>query len=213
MLFRSRLDVGTPPTRVNVPAADVAAWAVSLLKTGAEPGAGNKLVDDPAFSGMATDDKMRLLLASRVAGQQMLKYLRAVRNVAGDFTSVPSNAYQFTGYTHPGDVYIYSSRWNDGFAKYSKRAYSALHESHGWYCLSSPAEMFAEIYTKHYSGGATPRALNGVDWGTWFTQLEAAGPSTTPTGPGAQATDPVAGTPTAPVAGETAPSSAIIDTV
>lgn len=208
-----RLEVGSPPTRVNVPAADIAAWAVSLLKSGTEPGAGNKLIDDPAFAGMSADDKLALLLPSRVGRQHMLRYLKAVRDVSSDFAGVPGNGYQFTGYTPPGDVYIYSSRWNSGFAKYSKAAYNALHKSHGWYCLSSPAEMFAEIYTKHYSGGLTPTTLKGVDWGAWFRQLEAAGPATTPTGPGAQATDPTAGAPTAPVATETAPSSAIIDKV
>ncbi|MDP2310701.1 MAG: hypothetical protein Q8P18_32085 [Pseudomonadota bacterium] len=209
-----RMQVGSPPTRVSVPTADIAAWVVSLLKTGAEPGTGNVLIDDAAFAGVAMADKLALIRSSRVGRQAMVRYLDAVLGGSTDPSGVPENAYKFTGFNPPGqDVYLYSSRYQDSFAKYSKAAYTALHRSHGWYCLSSPAEMFAEIYTKRYSGGTKARALNGVDWDAWFNTLEAAGPSTTPTGPGAQASDPLAGAPTAPGATEVAPSADIIDSV
>jgi hypothetical protein len=207
-----RLTVGAAAVQVHVPAVDVAAWATQLLKSGQEPRSGNVLVDDPNISPMSTDDKLALLQSSRFGRQRLLLYLVAVRKTAGSFAEVPSAAYEFPGYTPGGnEVHIYAERGLQSFAKYSRAAYNALVRTHGWYCLASPAEMFAEIYTKHYSGGATPRALGGVDWADWFRRLEAAGPATTPAGPGIQATDPTAGAAVPVGTGETAPSTRIIE--
>ena len=79
----------------------------------------------------------------------------------------------FPGYTPSGsNVHIYSTRYGDTFATYSKAAYTALHRSTGWYSLSSSAEMFAEIYTRKYSEAGVPNAVNGKDWTTFFQDLE-----------------------------------------
>jgi hypothetical protein len=42
-----------------------------------------------------------------------------------------------------------------------------------WYALSSPVEMFAEMYTTRYSGGTLPAATSGGDPEAFFTELEA----------------------------------------
>jgi hypothetical protein len=208
--------IGSPPVTVSVPAADVASWAINILQGGAEPSAGNILVTDPAFAGQLVSAKVTALNATTFKNQALMKYLTAVLS-GGEAAGAPDNGYQFTGYTPTGDVHMYASRFDGSFAKYSKGAYDALIKTHGWYSLSSPAEMFAEIYTKRYSGKPTPGALNGVDWTAFFTQLEAAGPASTPTGPGAQATDPNASTAptgqtagTAAIAGESTPPPSII---
>jgi hypothetical protein len=43
----------------------------------------------------------------------------------------------------------------------------------GWYCVSSPVEMFAEMYTHKYSGGALPATVNGKNPVTFFQEIEA----------------------------------------
>lgn len=199
--------IGSPPVTVSVPAADVASWAINILQGGAEPAAGNVLVTNAAFAGQQVSDKVTALNATTLKNQKLMKYLTAVLS-GGQAAGAPDNGYQFTGFTPSGAVHIFASRFGSSFATYSKAAYDQLIKTHGWYSLSSPAEMFAEIYTKRYSGKPTPGALNGVDWAAFFTRLEAAGPSSTPTGPGVQATDPNASTaPTGQTAGTGAVAS------
>jgi hypothetical protein len=43
----------------------------------------------------------------------------------------------------------------------------------GAYSLSSPREMFAEAFTKKYSGGGVPPALPTGDWNEYWRALEA----------------------------------------
>src|SRR5690606_9841878 len=81
--------------------------------------------------------------------------------------------YMFPGYIPDDPVYIYCRRWDNGFARYSKAAHDALLPTHGWYCLSSPKEMLAEIYTNYYSGRQLPPPVNGKEPRDFFQALEA----------------------------------------
>jgi hypothetical protein len=69
-------------------------------------------------------------------------------------------------------VHIFATRENNSFMTYSKAAHDALHVTTGWYSLSSHKEMFAEVYTRKYSGAGTPPAVNGKDFADFFTELE-----------------------------------------
>jgi hypothetical protein len=82
--------------------------------------------------------------------------------------------YMFPGFTPSGgEVHIWCSRGNPaGWTKYSTAAYTAMVSSHGWYSLASYKEMFAEMYTHKYSGGAVPTAVNGKDPAAFFKKLD-----------------------------------------
>jgi hypothetical protein len=101
----------------------------------------------------------------------MVKYFDAVYRRAG-LQGFKGSGYEYRGYTPGADPVIWCSRWNQGFVKYSKAAFDALNATHGWYCLASPAEMFAEIYTNKYSGGALPATVNGKDPTKFFEDME-----------------------------------------
>ncbi len=157
------LDFGSGP--VVVTDAQVQAWLVGILATKSE-------VAGPVKNGAdALRDKLATITGSIWGSQELVKYLNAVGG-GNSPTSIQDSAYQFTGYTPGTPVHIYSTRFDDQFATYSKAAYTALHTSTGWYSLSSPPETFAEVYTRKYSGAGVPAEVNGKNWTTFFDELE-----------------------------------------
>ena len=176
------------PTTVQLDPSDVTDYCVQLLSRGTEPGASNKLA---ALPGTDIAGRIAMLQASDdFKNEQMVQYVAAVYAQAG--IDMPDNAFQFTGFTPSGtSTYIYASRYNGDFASYDTDAYTKVKDSTGWYALSSPAEMFAEIYTTHYADDSRPAARAGVDWQVFFDELEASpgaaalagGAQAAPTGP------------------------------
>lgn len=104
------------------------------------------------------------------SGQRLVQYLRAIGANSG--ADLRNNGYQFPGFTPGTIVHIYAERVYDGFATYHKSAYDKLLSTTGWYSLSSPVEMFAEMYTRRYESGATPPQNNGKHPATFFAELE-----------------------------------------
>jgi hypothetical protein len=164
---------GTKKLKVGAAEADVTAqaaadWLAGLIEGGAEP-AGN------AVTTLTAGNVPAKIGAIEVAwsGQPLTNYVKAITNNGGNL-SVKDSAYQFTGFTPPGpNVIIWASRFNPaGWTKYSKAAYDACVPKMGFYCVSSPVEMFAEMYTHKFSGGALPAAVNGKNPTSFFTELE-----------------------------------------
>jgi hypothetical protein len=152
----------------DVSAAAAADWLAGLIEGGAEP-AGNAVT---LLAGTVAEKMGAIDVAW--SGQPLTGYVKAITGNGGSL-SVKDSAYQFPGFTPPGpDVIIWSSRFNpQGWTKYSKGAWDACVPKMGWYCVSSPVEMFAEMYTHKYSGGALPATVNGKNPVTFFQEIEA----------------------------------------
>ena len=149
---------------VTVTDSDVRDWCIGVISTGAEPG--NALGSAPGTFAQ----KKAALAGSIWSGERMVAYLGSIP--AGSVGGVPGSAYMFPGFAPTSPVQIFSTRWGNQFAKFSTEAYNAL-TGISWYAMSSPVEMFAEMYTARYGGGAVPAATSGGDPNAFFTELEA----------------------------------------
>ena len=114
-------------------------------------------------------DKLKVIEGSLWGGVKLVKYLRKVGSTTT--ADMRDNAFQFPGFTPTDPVQIYSNRWKDGFASYKKDAHDAL-QNISWYALSSPAEMFAEMYTARYAQKTLPVKVGSADPEQFFTALE-----------------------------------------
>jgi hypothetical protein len=155
-------------------AASVRDWLMGMIQNQAEP-AGNAITLLPGTVQQKLD-----VVRANWGGEQLVTYFTGVYYASG----LALGSFHGTGYMFPGHVptgalvHHYSSRANPaGFTTYSTAAYTALRERCGWYSLASSPEMFAEIYTQKYSGGALPAAVNGKDPAVFFSQLESAADS------------------------------------
>ena len=160
----------------TVPASEIGLWLTTILSTNVEPTAAAA----PGTGGMMTGlfagtraDRLSGIGLSSVGGKDLVKYVEAVdSHSSNDLKGGASEYPDFAPST--GTSYIYCKA-EGGFRKYDKSVMTTLTASHGWYSLFSHSEMFAEIYTKHYATSAhlNPPTKNSVNWGTFFTQLEA----------------------------------------
>jgi uncharacterized protein DUF4157 len=142
---------------------DVKKWCVNLLDDGEEEQ--NAIGKAPGNIQV----KLAAIKGSLWSTVKMVDYLMAIGSTTP--TSLRDRAFSFSNFTPTDPVRIYSTRWKDGFAKYSKGAWTAF-KGISWYGLSSPAEMFAEMYTAKYAQMTVPAAVNGKDPGAFFTELE-----------------------------------------
>ena len=149
---------------VTVTDSEVRDWCVAVISSGREPA--NALGSNP---GTFTQKKAALA-GSIWSGEKMVALLNAIGGTK--VAEVPASAYEFPGFTPPSPVPIFSTRWGDRFVTYSTEAYNAF-TGISWYARSSPVEMFAEMYTARYGGGALPPATSGGDPDAFFTDLEA----------------------------------------
>jgi len=187
-----RVDDGAGGTMDQAISADhVFDYLQTVLYTYATPGAGNDVRDHT--TGWA-DAWRRINRTRAFKNTTMMKYMRAI----GGRSFSRGNAFKFPGFTPPDPVHIFSTRWNNRGATYTKAAFDALRRPVGWYSLSSPWETFAEIYAKHYSGQATPDAY----WAAWFAELDQSPAANAPPGAGNHPGGPAAG---GAVAGEVEP--------
>jgi hypothetical protein len=159
------LNFGLGPTPVTDD--QVRDWLVGLLADGDERAG-------PIKSGTQTlAQKVATIVGSIWSTEPMAQYIsKVVAEGPAAPKAVQDAAYEFPGFTPPDPVPIFSTRDGNRFMTYSKAAFTALQASTGWYSLSSHFEMFAEMYTRKYSGGGVPAAVNGKDPAEFFTQLE-----------------------------------------
>jgi hypothetical protein len=142
---------------------DVKKWCVNLLDDGEEEQ--NAIGKAPG----TVQVKLAAIKGSLWSAVKMVDYLIAIGSATPK--DLRDRAFSFANFIPTDPVRIYSSRWKDGFAKYSKGAWTAF-KGISWYALSSPAEMFAEMYTAKYAQMTLPVAVNGKDPSAFFTELE-----------------------------------------
>lgn len=193
-------------TEHEVESDDIAAYLIGCIENEAEP-AGN------AVTALAATVAQKVAAITAVLGTEgLVKYFNGVFSVTGNsLGGMKNSGYMYPGYTPAGDPIIYASRMNPaGWWKFSKAAHDALRDNLGWYSMSSHREMFAEIYTHRYSGGAFPAAVNGKDPQAFFRSLEASTdsmvvPSEAAAGQAMASTAPATPAPTATPAEPEAP--------
>ena len=131
-------------TTANVIGTDIRLWLVSRVG-GPAPAGTNQLTTN--FGG----NEMAAIKSDGTLAANIL-----VRTVERDGS--PGSAFRMR-YGIPnasGSVHVFSSRWGNQFVTYDKTAWDDR-VSH--YSVSSPKEMFAEIYTAHYTGGGVPGGM------------------------------------------------------
>jgi hypothetical protein len=141
---------------------EVRDWCIGVLSNGKEPA--NSI---GATAGDVTT-KLAAISGSIWSAEKLVGYLKAIG--ASDPAKVPDSAYHFAGFTPTSPVQVYLTRWG-GWVEYDKAAHDAF-QNISWYALSSPNEMFAEMYTARYAQKTLPAAVNGKDPSAFFTELE-----------------------------------------
>ena len=143
---------------------DVADWLAGYIETGDQP-PGNAIT---ALKG--SKEAKLAALSSKYGSEQLFKYFTAI----GGLTPNKDNAYMFPGFVPSSDeVHIWCSRGTPAVGPSIRRARTRRWcPSHGWYSFASYKEMFAEMYTRKYSGGGVPAAANGKDPGAFFKSLD-----------------------------------------
>ena len=114
------------------------------------------------------------LQAHSVLSTNML--VRTVAEVRANFSGIPDNAYYFPFGIPAGPtrVTFFCTRGTRGWSSYDRIAFDNK-PSH--YAVSSYKEMFAEMYTQKYGGGALPPAIGGKDPADLFRALDTANPA------------------------------------
>ncbi|MEZ4437201.1 MAG: hypothetical protein R3F65_32815, partial [bacterium] len=142
-----------PKTR-DVVGSDIRAWLVSRVG-GTAPGASNGLKTH--FNG----NEMSAIKSDATLAANIL-----VRTVDADGNK--GSAFRMRhGIPNAGaSVHFYSTRWGDTWVTYDKTAWD---ERVSHYSVSSYKEMFAEVYTAHYTGGSAPGGMQ-----PYFTALDTA---------------------------------------
>ena len=144
-------------TNATVRGSDIRAWLVSRVSATAVAPT-NALVTN--FSG---NELAAVKSDATLAAHTLVKTVEEVGSKA--------NAYKLLhGVPSPvgGKVHFFCTRWGDAWVSYDK---SAWDERVSHYAVSSYKEMFAEIYTSHYTGGATPAGMQ-----PYFDALDTATP-------------------------------------
>jgi hypothetical protein len=151
--------LGTNVTLTNDAVRD---WCVGVIDGGEPANAiGNAPGDIQA--------KLNAIGGSLWSGVKLVNYMRAIgqTKVAG----MRDHAYQFPGFTPTDPVQIFATRWDDDYVRYDKQAHDNF-MGISWYALSSPYEMFAEMYTARYSKHVLPAARGEWDPAQFFAELE-----------------------------------------
>ncbi len=140
-------------------------WCMGIMDDGKED-SGNPLGAGAAGN---VQRKLAALKGSLWSANRLIDYMIAIgENKPSD---IRDNAYQFPGFTPDDPVQIFSTRWDNDFVSYSREAHNNF-MSLSWYALSSPLEMFAEMYTIYYSQGRLPPRRGTWDPQAFFNQLE-----------------------------------------
>ncbi|HKH31466.1 MAG TPA: hypothetical protein VKA45_10465 [Gaiellaceae bacterium] len=170
-------DVAKPPAgwplvpilgrNVTLTNTDVHDWCVDILATGTQK--------QNAIGRVAgnVQQKLAAIRGSLWGGVELVKYLFAIG--ANSPQAMRDNAFRFGGFVPTDPVQIYATRWDNTFVEYAKDAHDAfVGPNISWYALSSPPEMFAEMYTARYSTGVLPAKVGKLtrDPLTFFRTLE-----------------------------------------
>ena len=122
-------------------------WCMDIMAKGSEPSGVLKT------AGGDLQDKLAAIQGSLWGGVKLVNYMVAIG--ARDVADMRDNAYMFGGFVPTDPVQIFATRWGNDFVQYSKAAHDAF-MGISWYALSSPPEMFAEMYTARYAKKVLP---------------------------------------------------------
>jgi hypothetical protein len=166
-------DVAKPPggwpsvpilgTNVTLTNKDVHDWCMDVMARGAEPA--------NAIGNVAGDlqDKLIAIQGSLWGGVKLVNYMRAIG--ALDLKGIRDASFRFGGFVPTDPVQIFSTRWGNEFVQYDKAVHDAF-QGISWYALSSPPEMFAEMYTARYAKQVLPAKVGTRDPLIFFRTLE-----------------------------------------
>ncbi len=152
--------LGTAVTLTN---QDVHDWCIGIMANGKQP---NNAIGNAAGD---LQQKLTAIHGSLWSAVKLVNYMRAI-GATGE-TRMRENAYQYTGFTPTDPVEIFATRWDNDFVHYDKVAHDNF-MGISWYALSSPYEMFAEMYTACYAQKVLPAARPGWDPRAFFDELE-----------------------------------------
>ena len=150
-------------TNVKLTNQDVHDWCLDVMAKGAEPA--NPIGNAPGD----LQDKLRAIKGSLWSGVKLVDYMIAIGALKP--ADIRDNAYEFGGFIPTDPVQIFATRWGNEFVQYSKAAHDAF-MGISWYALSSPAEMFAEMYTARYAKKVLPIKVGAADPLVFFRALE-----------------------------------------
>jgi hypothetical protein len=151
--------------RITVSNDDARDWCMGIMEDGKEDG------DNPLGAGAAgnVQRKLTALKGSLWSANRLVDYMIAIGDTKA--SDLRDDAYQFPGFTPDDPVQIFSTRWDNDFVSYAREAHNNF-MGLSWYALSSPLEMFAEMYTIYYSQGRLPARRGTLDPQAFFNQLE-----------------------------------------
>ena len=166
-------NVARPPTgwptvpilgaNVTLTNQDVHDWCMDVMSKGTEPS--NAIGNTPGD----LQDKLSAIKGSLWSGVKLVNYMAAIG--ARDVKGMRDNAYEFGGFVPTDPVQIFATRWGNDFVQYSRAAHNAF-MGISWYALSSPPEMFAEMYTARYAKKVLPIKVGSADPLVFFRTLE-----------------------------------------
>jgi hypothetical protein len=151
--------VGTNVTLTNDAVRD---WCVSVMD-GKEPT--NAIGNAPGD----IQTKLTAIQGSLWSAVKLVNYMQSIGKTT--VTAMRDNAYEYPGFTPTDPVQIFATRWGNDFVQYDKGAHDNF-MGISWYALSSPYEMFAEMYTARYSKHVLPAARDKWDPAQFFAELE-----------------------------------------
>jgi hypothetical protein len=151
--------VGTNVTLTNDAVRD---WCVGVMD-GNEPA--NAIGNAPGD----IQAKLNAIQGSLWGAVKLVNYMRSIGKTT--VAAMRDNAYQYPGFTPTDPVQIFATRWDDDFVQYDKQAHDNF-MGISWYALSSPYEMFAEMYTARYAKHTLPAARGKWDPAQFFAELE-----------------------------------------
>ncbi|MBW2254065.1 MAG: hypothetical protein JRI25_05635 [Deltaproteobacteria bacterium] len=151
-------------------------YLTHVAKTGGEPAASNNVRAAgrvlSKLPGMDRDARVGAIFGSSVGSKNLPDY---VYTIIHNGYGLPGGSYRTPDFTPTGNTVHIWAHTQGKFCKYDKKAQTDMLPIIGWYSQTDFREMFAEIYTLHYSTAArtVPPANRGVDWTRWFAKLEA----------------------------------------
>ena len=151
--------------RITISNDDARNWCMGIMEDGKED------TDNPLGAGAAGNMQRKLaaLKGSLWSTNRLIDYMIAIGDTKA--SDLRDDAYQFPGFTPDDPVQIFSTRWDNDFVSYDREAHNNF-MGLSWYALSSPFEMFAEMYTIYYSQGRLPARRGTSDPQAFFNQLE-----------------------------------------
>jgi hypothetical protein len=163
-------------TNQRIRSSAIGKYLTHIARTGGEPAASNNIRDAgrvvSKLPGMSQQDRVDAIFGSSAGLKDLPDYVNTIMN---NGYGLPGGSYRTPDFSPTGNTVHIWANTQGKFCKYDKQVRDDMLPIIGWYSQTDFREMFAEIYTLHYSTAArtVPPARNSVDWTRWFAKLEA----------------------------------------